>query len=185
MLLVEMLKLKVKRNHFYGQLLGILLLLFTCCSITAQNCKGISTSKAENGDWTRSSAIVPSVDFWSLMMEKKIYDTHNTRHPQYLLTFVIPTRVDFTDSALTVDGNLVVDLTNGEKLDWQVDTCYLASLLGGDVVCFEAPVQTDEFAKLSKHGIVSIEAYWGFRTKFSKERQRQQMKLADCLLNKH
>jgi hypothetical protein len=160
----------------------LLIVMFASNSFS-QNCRLVSkTRNKETGIETRGG-ITNSKDFYSLLIHKT-YDPSNPKDSlNYIVSLSAASKVQLTDSMVNSKGKFELTLSNGEKVIWKNATCFNSPAGLSGAIGFQIQITEKQISKIMIHPIFKIKAFDILETEFAPNKQKQQQKIVDCLIN--
>ena len=151
-----------------------------------QNCSLISGTRDKKNGTETLGGITNSKDFYSLLIRKTINYVDKSIGPEYTISLITASRVLLSDSVLTTKGTFDLLLSDSSSLTVKGVT-YTNNPLGQCCsLGFHAVIEESQVKLLTNNPIVTLKVNEvGLTTSFAPKKQKQQVTICDCLLNKH
>ena len=121
-----------------------------------------------------------SKDFYTLMIRKHIVSTDSV---YYTLLLHAASKVILSDSLLQSTGEFVLFFSN-DIVKVPNAGCFNDYLVGiGDIISFHVETTEAVIQRIYEKPIVKVNVFGILETEFSSRKQKQQQKIANCLLN--
>ena len=160
-------------------------LFFYSIAVTsiAQNCRGISVIKDKNNGTETKSGITNSTDFYSLLIHKETNNKDLSLEPKYSFLLNAASRVVLSDSIINTTGIIELLLKDKSKLVLENAKCFNNPMPFGFCIAFSVIVTKEQLEVISKNPIVTFSAFNILKTSFKENKQKEQQKIINCLLN--
>ncbi len=161
--------------------IGIVLAYTLSFCAHGQDCRRVDSVKGKSTGIEIEGGMVFSKDFYSLLIRKHLVSSDSTH---YTLLLYATSKTVLSDSLLQSEGELALFFSDGtvEILD---ANCFNDGLIGTkNIVGFHVEVAGFIIRKIYEAPIFKIRAYGILETEFSSRKQKQQKRIANCLLNK-
>jgi hypothetical protein len=160
-----------------------ILIVFTHHSY-GQGCGLVSGTKDKKTGIETKGGIVSSKDFYSLLIQKRIDPNILNDTLNYLLFLNAASRVMLSDSLVNSKGVFELFLTNGNKIIIQNASCENDPLGFGASIGFSVRTSKSNIERIMKNPIQKIQVFGILETEFSTRKQKQQIKILNCLTKK-
>jgi hypothetical protein len=163
----------------------IFTLIFYSVAVTtiAQNCSCVSTAKDKKTGKETTTGIVNSSDFFIFFIQKETNTNDLDLEPKYLLLLNAASRIVLSDSLVNTKGVIELILKDNIKLILENATCFNNPMPFGFCIAFRASVTKEQLEIIANNPIVTFRAFDLLNTSFNERRQKEQQKIANCLLN--
>ena len=175
----------MKNLNFKKQTLTILLLTSMTYSSIGQNCFCISGTTDKKTGIETVSGITNSKDFYSLMIQKEIHSNDTTIKPKYILYLNAASRVLLTDSMLKTKGTMTLKLLDNSTVTYENVSYFNNPLFVCCSIGFQVYITEEQLKTMVSNPIVSITVLNSLTTSFNGRRQKEQMKIINCLLKRN
>jgi len=160
-------------------------LIFYSVAVTtiAQNCSCVSTAKDKKTGKETTTGIVNSTDFYSLLIQKETNKNDSDFETKYNLFLNAASRIVLSDSMTNTKGIIELLLNDNSKLILENATCFNNPMPFGFCIAFRVDITKEQLEIISRNPIVTFRAFDLLNTSFNERRQKEQQKIANCLLN--
>jgi len=163
----------------------LLTLIFYSVSVTtiAQNCSCVSTAKDKKTGTATTTGIVNSSHYYSLLIQKEINSKDLELEPKYKLFLNAASRYVLSDSIVNSVGVIELLLRDNTKLMLENAKSFNNPMPFGFCVAFTVGITKEQLEIIANNPIISFRAFDILETTFNGSRQKEQQKIANCLLN--
>jgi len=151
-------------------------------TVIAQNCSCVSAAKDKETGAETKTGIVNSSDFYSLLIQKEINNNDLSLEPKYSLLLNAASRIILSDSIVNTKGIIEILLKDNSKLILENATCFNNPMPFGFCIAFKVSVTKEQLEIIANNPIVSFRAFDILKTSFNERRQKEQQKIANCIL---
>jgi hypothetical protein len=149
----------------------------------AQNCSCVSTAKDKKNGKETTIGIVNSSDFYSLLIQKETNKNDSDFEPNYSLLLNAASRIVLSDSLVNAKGEIELILKDNNKLMIENAICFNNPMPFGFCIAFKVNVTKEQLEIIANNPIVTFRVFDLLNTSFNERRQKEQQKIANCLLN--
>jgi hypothetical protein len=161
---------------------GLLIFVFAFHSYS-QNCGLVSKTKNKKTGIESKGGIINSKDYYSLLINKQ-YDPSNPNDSlNYIVSLVAASRVKLTDSLSQTKGNFELRLINGKLITWENATCFNSPAGLEGAIGFQIKLTERQIREILNQPILRIKVFGILETEIAPNKQKQQQKIVDCLIN--
>jgi hypothetical protein len=172
----------MKKLNLNRQLVITLLLTIITCNSMGQNCFCISGTTDKTTGIETVGGVTNSKDFYSLIIQKEIHP--NDTISKYILYLNASSRVLLTDSMLKTKGKMTLTLLDSSSLTYENVSYFNNPLFVCCSIGFQVYLTEEQIKVISINPIVSMTVLNSLTTSFKKRRQKEQMKIINCLLKR-
>jgi hypothetical protein len=148
-----------------------------------QDCGLVSKTKDKKTGIESRGGIINSKDFYSLL----IYNQYDPENPSdsltYSISLVAASSVELTDSLTHATGKFELQLANGKLIIWGNATCFNNPAGIQGAIGFQININERQIREILNQPILRIKAFGILETEFAPNKQKQQLKIVDCLIN--
>jgi len=166
-------------KHFF------IVFIFALAATTGfcQNCSCITGTKDKQSGIKSRGGVTSSLDYYSLLFQKITNYNDSTVAPEYLLVLNAASDVVLSDSMLKSKGTFELLFRDSSKVSIENATCFNNQMPFGFCNTFSATITKEQLEIISKNPILSLNAFGILATSFKEKKQKEQQKIATCLLN--
>ena len=159
---------------------GVILIVTLSFCVYGQDCRLVDSVRGESTGIEIKGGMIFSKDFYTLMIRKHVVSTDSV---YYTLLLHAASKAILSDSLLQSTGEFVLFFSN-DIVKIPNAGCFNDHLVGiGNIIGFHVETTEAVIRKICEKSIVKVNVFGILETEFSSRKQKQQQKIANCLLN--
>lgn len=164
------------------QLLFAIIISFTAANCIGQDCSCISRTKDKKTGIVSRGGITSSTDFYSLFFQKETNFKDSTITPWFILLLNAASRIVLPDSIVNSKRTIELTLSDSSKLYIENAKCFNSKMPFGLCIGLSANLTNEQLEIISKTPIITFTTLNIIKTSFKEKQQREQQRIAKCLL---
>jgi len=172
----------IKNTDMRYLITGLFIFIFAFQSY-GQECGLVSKTKNKKTGIESRGGIISSKDYYSLLINKQYDPTNANDSLNYIVSLCAASKVKLADSLLQTKGKFELQLTNGKQIIWENATCFNDPAGLESAIGFQIKITERQIREILNQPILKIKVFGILETEFAPNKQKQQKKIVDCLIN--